>query len=90
MATKTLLRVQDYAALDEPEGVRYELSNGELIVTPSAGAYHNTIRDDFNSCLRAFMKVHQLGDVYSETDMKLAGEVVRRPDIAFIPAGRLA
>ncbi|MGH9448653.1 MAG: Uma2 family endonuclease, partial [Terriglobia bacterium] len=87
--TKTLLTVKDYAALDEPEGVRYELSNGELIVTPSASAFHNTIRDDFNSRLRAFVKSRQLGGVYSETDMKLVGEVVRRPDVAFIRAHRL-
>jgi hypothetical protein len=45
MATKTLLTVKDYAALDEPEGVRYELSHGELIVTPSASHFHNRIRD---------------------------------------------
>ena len=41
MATKTLLTVKDYAALEEPEGVRYELSEGELIVTPSASLFHN-------------------------------------------------
>jgi len=28
MATKTLLTVEEYAALQEPEGVRYELSGG--------------------------------------------------------------
>ncbi|MGH9377093.1 MAG: Uma2 family endonuclease, partial [Terriglobia bacterium] len=48
-----------------------------------------TIRDDLNACLRAFVKAHHLGGVYSETDMKLVGEVVRRPDLAFIRAGRL-
>jgi hypothetical protein len=29
MATETLLTVEEYAALQEPEGVRYELSGGE-------------------------------------------------------------
>jgi hypothetical protein len=32
MATKTLLTIQDYAALDEPVGVGSGLSEGELIV----------------------------------------------------------
>ncbi len=41
MGTKTLLTVADYAALDEPEGVRHELSEGELIVTPSPNYFHN-------------------------------------------------
>jgi Uma2 family endonuclease len=89
MATKTLLTVEQYAALQEPPGVRYELSNGELIVTPSPSYLHNAIRDEMTSRLRAFVKSHKLGDVTSETDMKLVGEVVRRPDVAFIRAGRL-
>jgi Uma2 family endonuclease len=89
MATKTLLTVEQYAALDEPEGVRYELSEGELIVTPSASAFHNEFRDEFTSRLRTFVKASKLGRVMSETDMKLVGEVVRRPDVAFIRADRL-
>ena len=89
MATKTLLTVEDYAALDEPAGVRYELSEGELIVTPSANYYHNKTRDEFNSQLWAFVKSRKLGIVTSETDMKLVGETVRRPDVAFITADRL-
>jgi Uma2 family endonuclease len=89
MPAKTLLTVKDYAALEEPAGVRYELSNGELIVTPSASHFHNTIRDEFNGRLRPFVKSRRLGDVTSETDVKLAGEVVRRPDVAFFRAGRL-
>lgn len=89
MATKTLLTIKDYATLDEPEGVRYELSDGELIVTPSSSPSHNRIRDRFNIRLQTFRRIEELGDVFSETDMQLAGEVVRRPDIAFVRAGRL-
>ena len=89
MATKTLLTVKDYAALEEPEGVRYELSEGELIVTPSSSPFHNKIRDRFNARLQAFLDIEKLGDVYSETDLRLVGEVVRRPDVAFIRAHRL-
>ncbi len=89
MATKTLLTVEQYAALDEPEGLRYELSEGELIVTPSASAFHNDFRDELNSRLRTFVKEHKLGRVLSETDIKLVGDVVRRPDVAFIQAHRL-
>jgi len=89
MATKTSLTVEQYAALNEPEGVRYELSDGELIVTPSANYFHNEIRDRVNSSLRSFVEPLKLGGVTSETDMKLVGEVVRRPDVAFIRAHRL-
>jgi Uma2 family endonuclease len=84
-----LVTCEKYAALKEPEGMRYELSEGELIVTPSASFFHNEIRDYFNAKLRAFVEIPRLGEVTSETDVKLVGETVRRPDVAFIRAGRL-
>jgi Uma2 family endonuclease len=84
-----LFTCEDYAALQEPEGMRYELSEGELIVTPSASYFHNEIRDHLNARLRAFVESQGLGGVTSETDVKLVGETVRRPDVAFIRAGRL-
>ena len=89
MATKTLLTVEQYARLDEPEGVRYELSERELIVTPAATYFHNRIRDCVNFALRSFVEPRKFGGVTSETDFKLVGEVVRRPDVAFIRAEHL-
>ena len=89
MATKTLLSIERYVALDEPVGVRYELSEGELIVTPAANFFHNDIRDLLNARLRAFLDMQPRGNVISEMDMKLAEDVVRRPDVAFIRKGRL-
>jgi Uma2 family endonuclease len=89
MATKTVLTIEQYAALDEPVGVRYELSEGELIVTPSANYFHNKTRDRLNSRLQTFLDSHPLGEVISEMDMTLGGDVVRRPDVAFIRKGRL-
>jgi Uma2 family endonuclease len=89
MATKTLVTCEDYAALEEPQGMRYELSEGELIVTPSASFFHNRICDYLTARLGAFVESHGLGEVTSETDIKLVGETVRRPDVAFIRAGRL-
>jgi len=89
MATKTVLTVEDYLALEEPECVRYELSEGELVVSPSSSVFHNEVRDDFNARLRSFVKSHGLGLVTSETDVKLLSKTVRRPDVAFIRADRL-
>jgi Uma2 family endonuclease len=89
MATKILLTVEDYAALEEPEGVRYELSGGKLIATPSSSLFHNEIRDELNARLRAFVRSQKLGGVTSGTDMMLADDTVRRPDVAFISAERM-
>ena len=89
MTTKTLLTVEQFAALEEPAGTRYELSEGELIVTPSASYIHNRIRDRLNALLRSFVEGRTLGGVVSEMDFKLTGETVRRPDVAFISVARL-
>jgi Uma2 family endonuclease len=89
VATKTLLTIADYVSLEEPASVRYELSEGELIVTPSVSFLHNELRDEFNQRLKTFVKRHKLGGVTSETDVKLAEDIVRRPDVAFYRAGRL-
>jgi Uma2 family endonuclease len=89
MATKTLLTVEDYLALEEPACTRYELSEGELIVTPSPNFFHNKKRDRINARMAEFVDKRKLGEIVSEMDFKLRGETVRRPDVAFISAERL-
>jgi len=89
MAAENLLSVEDYLALEEPACERYELSEGELIASPSSSALHNNFRDGFHSRLSAWLEDHDLGLVTSGTDVKLVGETVRRPDVAFIGADRL-
>jgi Uma2 family endonuclease len=88
MATQTLLTIEQYTALDEPAGVRYELSQGELIVTPSASFFHNDLCDELITRLRTFLRSNPFGNVISETDVVLANNTVRRPDVAFIRKGR--
>src|ERR1019366_10330235 len=90
MATKTLLTIAQYAALDEPVGVRYELSEGELIVTPSARHFHNKICGRLVARLQGFLDTHPGGDVSSETDARLATDVLRRPDVAFFRQEHIA
>jgi len=89
MTTKTLLTVEDYLAFEEPPCTRAELSEGELIVTPSPNFFHQRMRDDINARMRAFAEGRKLGSVISEMDFKLRGETVRRPDVAFITSNRL-
>jgi Uma2 family endonuclease len=90
MATKTLMSIEEYDALPEKEGVKYELSEGELItVAASPRLFHNRVRDRTGRCLANFVEEHRLGEVTTETDFKLAEGVVRIPDLAFIRAERL-
>lgn len=89
MAVKTLMTVEEYEALTEPGGERYELSEGELVVTPASSLYHNEIRDRIGFRLRNHVRQHKLGIVTMETDFRLAPNTVRRPDVAFATAEKL-
>ncbi len=91
MGTKTLITVEEYAALPEAEnGLEYELSKGELIVLASATLFHNRMRDDILERFRVFLRQHpHLGEVTSETDFWLTANTARRPDVAFISAAKL-
>ncbi|MGH9404766.1 MAG: Uma2 family endonuclease [Terriglobia bacterium] len=89
MTTKTLMSIEEYDALPEKEGVKYELSEGELItVAASPRLYHNRVRDELAFSLRQFVRANKLGEVTIETDFKLSEDVVRIPDVAFITASR--
>jgi len=89
MATKTLLTIEQYNALDEPPGVRYELDRGELIVTPSPAPQHNIVCVDLAGPLNAWVKGHNLGQVIYEVDVKLGADTVRRPDVMFFRRERI-
>ncbi|HXJ93594.1 MAG TPA: Uma2 family endonuclease [Terriglobia bacterium] len=90
MGTKTMMTAEQYAALDEPDGVRCELSEGELIVSPSPMLFHNLIANRINLPLTGFVHQNRLGEVVMETDFQLTEDTVRRPDVAFISAEKLA
>ncbi len=90
MATKTLMSIEEYDALPEKEGVKYELNEGELIiVAPSPRLLHNRARDRLGLKLATFVEEHKLGEVTMETDFKLSEGVIRIPDVAFVRADRV-
>jgi Uma2 family endonuclease len=86
---KTLLSIEEYDALPEKEGVKYELNAGELIiVAPLPRLVHNRVRGRLSRRLATFVEEKGLGEVTSETDFNLSEGVVRIPDVAFIRADR--
>lgn len=89
MATKTLLTIGQYSALDEPVGVRYELDRGELIVTPSPVPMHNIICGELHGRLNAWAKENNLGQVLYAVDVRLGEDTVRRPDLMFFGRERI-
>jgi Uma2 family endonuclease len=91
MTTRTLMTIEQYDALPEKEGVKYELNEGELVtVSPSPRLVHNRVRDEIGFRLREYVRSRRLGEVTMETDFKLAEGTIRIPDVAFVRADRLA
>jgi Uma2 family endonuclease len=84
------MTIEQYDALPEKEGVKYELNEGELItVSPSPCLVHNRVRDEIGFRLREYVRSRQLGEVMMETDFKLTEGTIRIPGVAFVRADRL-
>ncbi|MCF6154098.1 MAG: Uma2 family endonuclease [Candidatus Brocadia sp.] len=79
---------EDY--LKTPDDKRYELINGELIMTPSPIPNHQRISGKIEFMLKKFITENNLGEVfYAPCDIYLDNENVVQPDILFISKERL-
>lgn len=91
MGTKALLTATELEHTPKPlEGGGWELDEGELVqVSPNSLQQFDLIFRLY-SILREFVRAKRLGRVVADTWFELAPYVVRAPDVAFIPADRLA
>ena len=80
-----------YAARDAaPQGERWELVDGEVLVTPSPHWMHQRIVQRLNVALYEYVRVHAIGEVFvSPLDVKLQKGLVLQPDILVVPKGVL-
>ncbi|HET6840219.1 MAG TPA: Uma2 family endonuclease [Candidatus Angelobacter sp.] len=92
MATTTRIVFEEFQKLQNAadEYTRYELDEGELIVTPSPTPRHNLVYIKLLRKLAAFIETHELGVVVTEIDFRLAKDVVRKPDLAFVAKSQMA
>jgi Uma2 family endonuclease len=91
MGTVTKLTFEEYTKLQETaeENLRYELDEGELVLTPSPTPYHNIVRYRLRRALTDFIETRKMGLVIDETDFRLSTSTVRKPDIAFLNTAHL-
>lgn len=91
MGTATKLSFAEFQKLQEAaeDNIRYELDEGELVLTPSPTPRHNLVSFKLRRALGAFVKAHHLGRVTTEVDFRLSANVVRKPDVAFISKAHL-
>lgn len=78
---------EDY--LNTPDdGQRYELIDGEIVVSPSATLRHQIISIRLSSALYVYVDKHDLGKVVAAPmDVRLDRDLVVQPDILFIRRG---
>ena len=76
-----------YLRLDDDE--RYEVINGELLVTPAPGTAHQRVIAELNFQIAGFVRSRELGEVFfAPTDVVLSESDVVQPDILFISGNR--
>ena len=79
---------EDY--LKTPDDIRYELIEGELIMTPAPNIKHQEISRELGYRMIKFVKDNDLGKVfYAPCDVYLDQENVVQPDILFVSKERL-
>jgi len=80
-----------YAAPDvTPPGERWELVDGDVLVTPSPHWIHQRIIARLTILLDAYVRPRGLGEVFpSPLDVKLQPGLVLQPDVLVVPPGEL-
>lgn len=87
-AEKKKYTYEDYLKI--PDDKRYELINGELLMTPSPVPKHQLVSSELYSRLKDFVLKNDIGKViYAPCDVYFDEENVVQPDILFISKNRL-
>jgi Uma2 family endonuclease len=85
-----LLTYADYAALPD-DGQRYQLLEGELVMTPSPSRWHQEVSRELEFRLLDFVRERDLGELYNAPlDVTLDDRNVVQPDILFVSKARAA
>ncbi len=87
MVTKTKYTYEDY--LNTPEGERYELLDGELILVASPNEGHQMVSIRLGSKMHVFVDTRELGWVFhAPFDIVFSDTEVVQPDLMFISKER--
>ncbi len=85
---KAKLTHEDYAKT--PEGERWELIDGELVMPPSPKEAHQSVQGSLGAPMFLFAREHDLGRVYfSPFDVALSEHDTVQPDLLFVSKERV-
>ena len=89
MGTKTLMSVEEFDRLQEPDELSYELDEGELVVMTKPRPLHNRIVLRLTSALVRYLETHPVGEVFNPDNLFVLGPKTKRaPDVSFLRAAR--
>lgn len=89
-AGRIVLTYEDYCALPD-DGRRYEVIEGELVVTPSPRRAHQRFSRNLLVVLHAHVREHDLGEVFDAPfDVILENTSIVVPDLLFVSRDRLS
>lgn len=74
---------------EDPPGVRLELVNGEVAVSPSPTPEHSYVLVELAALLRNHIRERKLGRLYADVDTIVSQYTVRRPDLLYFSNERL-
>ena len=85
-----MVTADDYRAMPET-GPRYQLIEGELIMSPAPNRYHQDISRNLEFILLKYLEEHPVGKLYDAPfDVYLTRFNVFQPDILFVAKERFA
>jgi Uma2 family endonuclease len=68
---------------EDPPGVKLELVNGEVAVSPSPTPGHSNVVMMLGTILNVYIRSNKLGELHMDVDTELDEYNVRRPDLLF-------
>ena len=77
---------EDVRALPD-DGNRYEVIDGEVLVTPAPTTGHQHILGNLYTRLREYVERHDLGYVFFDVDLLFVSGQFLRPDLLYVPKG---
>ncbi len=82
MGAKTLMSVEDFDRLEEPDELSYELDEGELLVMTKPRPLHNRIVLRLTREIMKYLETHPVGEVFSSDNLFVLGPTTKRaPDV---------
>jgi Uma2 family endonuclease len=89
MDAKTLMSVEEFDRLAEPDELSYELDEGELVVMTKPRPLHNRIAERLFRALDRYLETHPVGEVFIFEYLFVLGPTIKRaPDVSFLRSER--